>query len=438
MPNTSRKDAELSLIGCIILEPTIINRIYDEVDLDWFTTKCKRIYELILELYENGRPIGFESISHKLNERKAGTEIFSLFIEAASKVPSATQYPVFIDIIKSSYIKDQLTKATARTLNSIQDGEDSDIVMNKMMVEIYRLEMLSSDKKFKSLEQIGDEAIKRYELITKRKEVTGIKTYYPSIDRLIVSLNIDELVIIAGRPSMGKTAFALNIARNNTRQGIPIAFFSLEMADHQIIDRFVVMETDISSYNLRTGNLTERELGRVGEVVSSFKKEPLYIIDKPNLTVFDIRSLARKYVDARGVKAIIVDYLQLIDTSGLRSGSRSEELGFISRNLKILSKELNIPVIALSQLNRAVESREDKRPMLSDLRESGRLEEDADKVMFPFRPGFYKKNSEDKTVECIFAKNRNGAIGTCNLRFEANRQTFFDDSKTIDSMYSPW
>ena len=307
--------------------------------------------------------------------------------------------------------------------------------MNGAEKKIFDLIQNKNKSGFSPIKDVLIESISKLEELYNRKQhITGVATGFSELDYMTTGLHGSELILLAARPAMGKSAFALNIAANAAiKSNIPVAIFNLEMSKEQLVDRILSSEAMVDSNKIRTGKLEEEDWGKVANVLGTLSESNIFIDDTPGITVMEIRNRCRKLKIEKDIGLVIIDYLQLVQGSNRKNGTREQEIAEISRSLKIMAKELNVPVIALAQLSRAVEQREDHRPMLSDLRESGSIEQDADIVMFLYRDDYYNKDSEDKNLtEVIIAKHRGGSTGKVKLLWMGNYTRFEDLAKGFD------
>ena len=423
-------EAEVSVLGSILLD----NAAFDLAESvlrgdEFYDARNTRIYRTMCEMREVGEPIDLVTLTAKLIERGeletvGGVDYLSRLLEV---VPTAANIEYYAGIVRERHLKRaeilMLREALQKAMQG--DGEAGQIAAAVQDRAMAILEQSAAAEK--TFRPIGEVAVSRYDEIERRAEapagngVTGLSTGYPDLDRMTTGLQPSDLIIVAARPSVGKTAFALNVAANvGVRTRETVAIFSLEMSAGQLVDRMIAAEGPIDASRLRTGRLESDDWEKLTMAIGSLNEAPIYIDDTPGLTVQDIRIKARRLQREHGLGLIIVDYLQLVQTRR-RGENRQQEVSEISRTLKQIARELNVPVIALSQLSRAVEQRQDKRPMLSDLRESGSIEQDADIVAFLYRDDYYDRESERKNIiEVIIAKQRNGPVGTVELVFLKN------------------
>ena len=417
------EEAEANVIGSMIMDNEVIPVVENIIrGADFYHRQYGIIFDAMVELYEEGKPVDMLTLQNRLREKDVPPEISSLEYmgELVAQVLTSTNAKAYAEIVQEKALLRQLIRVTEGVANLCYAGKEKvDDIMAKTEKQVFDVLNRRRESDFVSIQEIALSALERIHLASRTKSVvTGIPTGFVDLDRQLAGLQPSDLVLIAARPSMGKTAFALNIAQYACfRKEVCTAIFSLEMSREQLVNRLFAMESRVDAQDLRTGNLNEESWDRLVEGVSTVGNSRLIIDDTPGITVSEMRTKCRKYKLEFGLQLIIIDYLQLMSGSGSRSNeSRQQEISEISRSLKALARELECPVLALSQLSRAVESRADHRPMLSDLRESGAIEQDADVVMFLYRDDYYDKDSAKKNVcEIIVAKQRNGPIGTTEL-----------------------
>lgn len=418
-------EAEQSVIGAILLDSDAIITVSELLlPEDFYTLQFKTLYNGMLSLYQEGKPIDPVTLQNKLREQEVPEELCSVeFISnILSSVPTSANVKYYAEIVKDKAVLRRLIRVTESIANDCyQDTEDLNVLLDNTERQIFDVVQNRSTSDFVPIKQIALETLESIQNAAKTVgSVTGISTGFYDLDSRTAGLQKSDLILIAARPSMGKTAFVLNIAetvamRNNTSTAI----FSLEMSRIQLAKRLISMNSKVDSQHMRVGNLADEEWGKITESTILLGESPLVIDDTPGITIAELRSKCRKMKIENNLGLVIIDYLQLMSGSGgRRNESRQQEISDISRSLKALAREIDCPVIALSQLSRAVESREDKRPMLSDLRESGAIEQDADVVMFIYRDDYYHKDSEDKGIaEIIIGKQRNGPTCTVKLKW---------------------
>jgi replicative DNA helicase len=421
MPNSI--EAEQSVIGSMIMDKdAIVTAMEMLVKDDFYHQQYGVLFETMVELYSEGQPVDLVTVQNRLKEKDVPKEISSLgFVkELLDLVPTSANIKYYANIVKENSMKRKLIRVTEGIENECYGGKESlENVLDKTEHDIFELLSSRTGGEYVPIRQVVMNALERIEKASKQKgSVTGIPTGFIDLDYRTAGLQPSDLVLVAARPSMGKTAFVLNIAQHVAfRENMCTAIFSLEMSKEQLVNRLFSLESRVDAQALRTGNLSDVDWEKLVEGAGIIGDSELIIDDTPGISISELRSKCRKYKLEHDLKLIIIDYLQLMSGSGGRaSDSRQQEISDISRSLKALARELNVPVVALSQLSRAVEQRPDHRPMLSDLRESGAIEQDADVVMFIYRDDYYNKDTELKGIsEIIIAKQRNGPIGTVNL-----------------------
>lgn len=414
-------EAERSVIGSMMMDSDAIIAASEIVDKDDFYGKQYGIlFETMVELYNDGKPIDLVTLQDRLKEKDVPPELTSVeFVrEILSSVPTSTNIKSYAEIVRDKATLRRLIKANEEIENMCYLGNESlDDIMDITEKKIFHLLQSKPGGDFVPIKEVVINALEKIEQSSKTKgNVTGLPTGFIDLDTKTAGFHASELILIAARPAMGKTAFELNIAQYMAfRKNITVAIFSLEMSKEQLVNRLFALESHVDSQKIRTGNLEDNDWEDLIESAGVIGKSNLIIDDTPGITISELRSKCRKYKLEHNLGIIIIDYLQLM-SGGKRIESRQQEVSEISRSLKALARELDVPVIALSQLSRAVEGREDKRPMLSDLRESGAIEQDADVVMFLYRDDYYHKESEKKGIaEVIIAKQRSGSTGTVEL-----------------------
>lgn len=414
-------EAEQSVIGAMLMDSDAIVTASEQVDKEDFYGKQYGImYEAIIELYNSGKPVDIVTLQEQLKEMNVPPELSSIeFIKTLfDAVPTSTNIKYYAGIVREKATLRRLIKTNEEIENMCYVGNESlDNIMDITEKKIFNLLRSKTAGDFVPIKDVVIEALKNIELSAKTTgNVTGLPTGFTDLDTKTAGFHGSELILIAARPAMGKTAFELNIAQYMAfRKDVTVAIFSLEMSKEQLVNRLFSLESHVDSQKIRTGNLEDNDWENLIESAGVIGKSNLIIDDTPGITISELRSKCRKYKLEHNLGIIIIDYLQLM-SGGKRSESRQQEVSEISRSLKALARELDIPVVALSQLSRQVESREDKRPMLSDLRESGAIEQDADVVMFLYRDEYYNKDSDKKGIaEVIIAKQRSGSTGTVEL-----------------------
>ncbi len=421
MPNSL--EAEQSVIGAMIMDKEAVMVAAELlVREDFYHQQYGIVFEAITELYNENQPVDMVTLQGRLQKKDVPPEISSLEYvgELVTAVPTSANIKYYANIVKEKSTLRRLIKVTEGIANQCYLDRDSlDDILAGTEQEIFNLVQNRGTGEFVPIKQVVLDALEKIEQASKNKgNVTGIATGFTDLDYRTSGLQPSDLVLIAARPSMGKTAFVLNIAQYVAfHSDMCTAIFSLEMSKEQLVNRLFSLESRVDAQLLRTGNLADADWEKLIEGAGAIGRSKLIIDDTPGISIPELRSKCRKFKLEHNLKLIIIDYLQLMSGSGSRrSDSRQQEISEISRSLKGLARELRVPVVALSQLSRQVEQRPDHRPMLSDLRESGAIEQDADVVMFIYRDEYYNKDTADKNIaEIIIAKQRNGPIGTVNL-----------------------
>jgi len=404
---------------------------------DFYNNAHKIIYEAVISLYEKNEPIDIITLEQELRKKGDLEKIGGAYYlaELANLVPSSANVENHVKIVKEkAVLRNLITACTEILKESYEESDDAEQILSDAQQKIFEILQLQKQKGYEAIKSILNETFQELERLhhSDHTGVIGVPSGFAALDNITAGFQKSDLIIVAGRPSMGKTAFALNIARNAAVEyNIPVGFFSLEMSDQQLVQRLLCSEAMVDSQRLRTGRLREREWPKLSRFAGRLAEAPIYIDDTPGLDMIKLSARARRMALERNIGMIVVDYLQLMETHK-RMDNRQQEIANISRSLKSLAKQLNIPIIALSQLSRAVEARPDKRPTLSDLRESGAIEQDADLVMFVFREEVYLRHDDPKRkevenlAEIIIGKHRNGPIGTVKLTFLKNYGRFSD------------
>lgn len=420
MPNSI--DAEKAVLGSMLLDKEAVAGAIEVLDKDDFYSKAYgTVFECMVELFNEGKPIDLVLIQNKLVEKQVPPDITSLdfFRGIMDSVPTSANIKNYAKIVKDKANIRKLIRISEDIVNDCYVVEKNvDDLFAKTENEIFKLLQTKETKDIVPINDVVLNVLDKIEAASKNSDtVTGIPTGFVDLDYKTSGLQPSDLVLVAARPSMGKTAFVLNIVQNITiKKKISCMVFSLEMSAEQLVNRLLSMESNVDSQKLRTGNLNDNDWNSLIEGAVSVGSSTLAIDDTPGISINELRSKCRKMKLEKGLDIIIIDYLQLMTGSGKANISRQQEISDISRSLKALAREMRAPVIALSQLSRACETRPDHRPMLSDLRESGAIEQDADVVMFLYRDDYYNKDTEHPNeAEVIIAKQRNGAIGTINL-----------------------
>lgn len=442
-------DLEEVVLGAMMIDKKGVDEVIDILHPDVFYKDAHRfIYEAIFVLFEESQPVDLLTVSAQLKKagklEAVGGDFY--LIKLTQKVASSAHIEFHARIILQKYIQRSLIKISNEIIEDAYD-ESTDVfdLLDNAEAKLYDVTQGNLKRSAETAQNLVIQAKKKIEEIANREGLSGIPSGFDKLDKLTSGWQPSDLIIVAARPGMGKTALTLSMARNMAvNSNTPVAFFSLEMSSVQLITRLISSETGLSSEKLRTGKLEKHEWEQLNVKVKTLEKAPLFIDDTPSLSIFDLRAKARRLASQHGIKMIMIDYLQLMTAGGSqKGGNREQEISTISRNLKALAKELNVPVIALSQLSRAVETRGgSKRPILSDLRESGAIEQDADIVSFIYRPEYYKIeewDDEERTptqgqAEFIVAKHRNGGLDNIRLKFIGS-QGKFDNLDDFDSPF---
>ena len=440
-------DLEEVVLGAMMIDKKGVDEVIDILSAEAFYKDAhKHIFEAIFKLFENSEPVDLLTVSSQLKKDAkldlVGGDFY--LISLTQRVSSSAHIEFHARIILQKYIQRSLIKISNEIIEEAYD-ETKDVfdLLDNAEAKLYEVTQGNVKKSTETAQSLVIQAKKKIEEISNKEGLSGIPSGFTKVDQLTSGWQESDLIIVAARPGMGKTALTLSMARNiAVNQDIPVAFFSLEMSSVQLITRLISSETGLSSEKLRTGKLEKHEWEQLNVKVKTLEKAPLFIDDTPSLSIFDLRAKARRLSSQYGIKMIIIDYLQLMTAGGSqKGGNREQEISTISRNLKALAKELSVPVIALSQLSRAVETRGgSKRPLLSDLRESGAIEQDADIVSFIYRPEYYKieewddddRSPTEGQAEFIVAKHRNGGLDNIRLKFVGHLGKFdnLDDFDT--------
>lgn len=417
-------EAEKSVLGGIFLKPDIFGDIVEILSPnDFYKNAHKLIYEAMRDVYNTGVGIDPIVIVNKLKKNEKFDELVGeqLLYEIISDVPTAANIIEYAKIVKEKATLRRLGEVGTKIVELAYEGyEEVDTILDKAEGMIFKISENVDSKDLVSLKDVIAQEFVRLERVYQNKGVaTGISSGFSDFDQMTSGFHPSDLIILAARPAMGKTAFALNLALNaamKSKKGVLL--FSLEMSSSQLLQRLLSIEAGIGLQKIRNGFLDPDDWGKLGLASMKLSNSEINIADLPNVNVLEIRAIARRLKAAGKLDMIVIDYLQLIKGSGGKSDSRQQEISDISRALKGIARELDVPIIALSQLSRATEQRADRRPMLSDLRESGAIEQDADMVIFLYRDDYYNEESEDKGItEVIIGKQRNGPVGTVKLRF---------------------
>ncbi|MGN0941906.1 MAG: replicative DNA helicase, partial [Selenomonadaceae bacterium] len=425
-------EAEQSVLGSMLIDNRAIADVVEILSADDFYREAHRlIFEAILALFGENEAVDFVTVTDRL--KKAGTLEkaggIALVTSLCNLVPVATNAVYYAKIVREkSQLRGLIRAATEIAGRAYEDSEDVDNLMDEAEKQILDVTAMKKTQEFVPMQEILLDTFHRIEVRANAKgALTGLASGFTDLDNLTSGFQKSDLILVAARPSMGKTAFTLNIATYvAVHEKQPVAFFSLEMSKEQLVSRMLSSEGAIDSSRLRSADLDETDWARLIDAADRLNNAPVYIDDTPGITIMELRSKARRIKAEHGLSLIIIDYLQLMQGRGMRNGdNRQQEISEISRSLKALARELSVPVIALSQLSRGVEARTIKKPMLSDLRESGSLEQDADIVMFLYREDYYDEETENKNItDVIIAKHRNGPVATVQLFFKKEYTKF--------------
>ncbi|MBM7585100.1 replicative DNA helicase [Bacillus pakistanensis] len=437
-------EAEQAVLGAIFLEPSSLTQASEAlIPEDFYRNSHQKIFNVMLNLSDAGQAVDLITVTEELANMKELEDVggVSYLSELAASAPTAANIEYYAKIVEEK----SLLRRLIRTASTIaQDGYTREDEVDELLSEAEKNIMeVAQRKNAGAFHNIKDVLVRTYDNIetlhNRVGDITGIPTGFADLDHMTAGFQRNDLIIVAARPSVGKTAFALNIAQNvATKTDENVAIFSLEMGAEQLVMRMLCAEGNINAQNLRTGSLTDEDWRKLTMAMGSLSNSGIYIDDTPGIRVNEIRSKCRRLKQESGLGMILIDYLQLIQGSGRSGENRQQEVSEISRALKGLARELEVPVIALSQLSRGVEQRQDKRPMMSDIRESGSIEQDADIVAFLYRDDYYDKESENKNIiEIIIAKQRNGPVGTVSLAFVKEYNKFVNLERRFDDTGIP-
>ena len=416
-------EAERAVLGSVLLSnEAIFTAIEALVPEDFYRPQHQVIYQSMLDLATKSEPIDTITLQAALKAAGTAEQAGGLLtlVELAQAVPTAANIRHYAELVKNKAVLRRLIQAATEIAGSSFEGGQADEVLDRAERAVFEISMAKSRRGVSPLSEVVKDAFKRIEMLyEQKKEVTGVATGFLDLDRMTSGLQPSDLIIVAGRPSMGKTSFAINMGMNGAlREGTAVAIFSLEMSKEQLVMRMLCSEGRIDLSRMRGGFLEESDWPKLAKAAGMLSEAPVFLDDTGSISVLEVRAKCRRIAAERGLGLVIIDYLQLMRGSP-NAQSREQEISEISRGLKSLAKELHVPVIALSQLNRSLEQRADKRPVLSDLRESGAIEQDADVIMFVYRDEVYEKDRDDNKgiAEIIIGKQRNGPIGTARCKF---------------------
>ena len=430
-------EAEQSVIGSMLMDREAIISASEIITADdFYQHQYGVMFEAMVELFNEGKPVDLVTLQNRLKEKDVPPEVSSLeFVrDIITTVPTSANVKSYANIVREKAVLRRLIRVNEEIANTCYAGKEKlEDILAHTEKSIFDLLQSRNSGEFVPIRQVALNVLEKIEAASKSGgNVTGIPTGFIDLDYKTSGMQPSDVILLAARPSMGKTAFVLNLVDYvAVRKGLPCMVFSLEMSKEQLVNRMLSMESNVDSQKLRTGNLTDADWDAVVEGIGIIGNSKLIIDDTPGISITELRSKCRKMKLEYGLQMIIIDYLQLMTGSGRTSDNRQQEISEISRSLKALAREMNAPVIALSQLSRACETRQDHRPMLSDLRESGAIEQDADVVMFLYRDDYYNKDTDKPNVaEVIIAKQRNGPIGTVELLWRPEFTKFVNMART--------
>ena len=425
-------DAEKSLLGAVLIDEEVLA---DAAEIthpsDFYDKNHGLIFAGMMWLFEKHKPVDLLTLTDEL-KRKDELELVggsAYLTELTNYVPTAAHASAYAEMIAQAAVRRRLIKASGDISElGYDESTTTQELLEKAEAELFSVSDQSTKQDLVSLESILTDSFDRIEELSKNKgSLRGVRTGYRDLDNMTAGLQKSDLIILAARPAMGKTTLVTNLAYNvATIEKNPVLFFSLEMSKEQLVDRMLADASGVDSWNIRTGNLSDEDFAKLSEAMGEMAEAPIYIDDTPGLSVLEMRTKARRIAHENQLGLIIVDYLQLMQANGNHNGNRVQEVSEISRGLKLIARELNVPLIALSQLSRSVESRTPPIPQLADLRESGSIEQDADIVSFIYRPGYYEPDNPEvqNITDLIIAKHRNGPVGKVQLYFHPERLRF--------------
>ena len=429
-------ESEQAVIGSMLTDKEAVSAAIEVLKPeDFYREDNRTIFEAILNLYGSSEPIDIITLKSELSSMGKFEAVGGLeyIVELPDKVPTTANVEQYIKIVEEKSVLRNLIKTANEIITLGYDQtQEVDGIIDGAEKKIFEVMQKKNQKGYTPIKDILVETFTELEqLYNQKQRITGIPTGFSDLDFRTSGLHNSDLILVAARPAMGKSAFALNIATNAAvRAKVPVAIFSLEMSKEQMTSRILCSEAMVDSNKVRTGKIDDEEWSKLAAASGELSEANIYIDDTPGISIMEIRAKCRKMKIEKNIGLVVIDYLQLVQGSGKRGGSREQEIAEISRSLKILAKEINVPVIALSQLSRAPEQRPDHRPMLSDLRESGSIEQDADIVMFLYRDDYYNEDSEKKNIaEVILAKHRAGSTGTVELLWLGNYTKFANIDK---------
>lgn len=433
-------EAEKSVLGAILIDEQVISDILVVVKArDFYETKHQLVFEAMLKLFEKSSPIDLLTLTDQLKQDKNLTKIggSAYLAELTNYVPTAAHAEAYAKLVAEAAIRRRLITAAGSIADlGYEESTSVEELIGKAEKQIFEVSDQNTTGDLVSLENILSDSFERIETLHKNQgALRGVSTGYRDLDNMTAGLQRSDLIILAARPAMGKTTLVTNLAYNvATIEKQPVLFFSLEMSKEQLVDRMLADAAGVDSWKIRTGNLNDEDFAKLSEAMGDMAETPIMIDDTPGLSILEMRTKARRAAHNQPLGLIIVDYLQLMQASfRANDGNRVQEVSEISRGLKLIARELNVPVIALSQLSRTVENRNPKIPQLADLRESGSIEQDADIVMFIYREAYYQPDTERQNItDLIIAKHRNGPVGKVELYFHPERLRFMSLDKNHD------
>lgn len=429
-------DAEMSLLGAILIDEEVLADVSEHVKpRDFYDKRHGMVFDAIMRLYEKNKPVDLLTLTDELKRKGEIDEVggSAYLTELTNYVPTAAHAESYAEIVAQKAVRRRLIKASGDISElGYDEATSTQELLQQAEAELFAVSDQSLKQDLVSLESILTESFDRIEELHRNKgSLRGVRTGYRDLDNMTAGLQRSDLIILAARPAMGKTTLVTNLMYNvATIAKQPVLFFSLEMSKEQLVDRMLADASGVDSWNIRTGNLSDDDFGKLSEAMGEMAEAPIYIDDTPGLSVLEMRTKARRAAHEQPLGLIIIDYLQLMQGSGRHDGNRVQEVSEISRGLKLLARELDVPVIALSQLSRSVENRSPQIPQLADLRESGSIEQDADIVMFIYREAYYNPDTDRENItDLIIAKHRNGPVGRIELYFHPERLRFMSLDK---------
>lgn len=428
------------MLGAVLIDEEVLADASEHVGAeDFYDKRHSMIFGAMMRLYERHKPVDLLTLTDELQKKDQLAEVggSAYLTELTNYVPTAAHASSYAEIVAQKAVRRRLIKASADISQlGFDENTTTQELLEKAEAELFSVSDQSLKQDLVSLESILTDSFDRIEELHRNKgQLRGIRTGYRDLDTMTAGLQRSDLIIIAARPAMGKTTLVTNLAYNvATIEKKPVLFFSLEMSKEQLTDRMLADASGVDSWNIRTGNLSDNDWAKLSEAMGEMAEAPIFIDDTPGLSVLEMRTKARRAMHDQQLGLVIVDYLQLMQANGNHNGNRVQEVSEISRGLKLIARELNVPVIALSQLSRSVESRTPPVPQLADLRESGSIEQDADIVSFIYRPGYYEPDNPEfqNITDLIIAKHRNGPVGKIQLYFHPERLRFMSLDKRHD------